>query len=262
MDPAALARALADAAAGPAGGGAAGASLRRAGGARRRSSTSPAPHGLRLIEDCAQSHGALIAGGRPASFGDIGCFSFYPTKNLGALGDGGIVVTDDAGLAAAAREIREYGWRDRYVSAVRRHQHPARPDPGGDPRRQARRARAPTMRAARRSPARYDAGLAGPAAHAAARARRRHPCLPPIRDPHRRSATGCASICAPTGSAPAFTTRCRCICSRPIAAASPPARSACARAKRSPAKSSACRSIRSSPTPPSTGSSPRSGGSF
>jgi len=74
-------------------------------------------HGLRLIEDCAQSHGALYSGRPAGSFGDIGCFSFYPTKNLGALGDGGIVATNDHSLAAALREIREYGWRDRYVSA-------------------------------------------------------------------------------------------------------------------------------------------------
>ena len=73
--------------------------------------------GLRLIEDCAQSHGALYRGKPAGSFGDIGCFSFYPTKNLGALGDGGMVVTNDPALAAALREIREYGWRERYVSA-------------------------------------------------------------------------------------------------------------------------------------------------
>jgi dTDP-4-amino-4,6-dideoxygalactose transaminase len=75
-------------------------------------------HGLRLIEDAAQSHGAEYRGQATGSIGDFGCFSFYPTKNLGALGDAGAVVTNDAGLAAAAREIREYGWRDRYVSAV------------------------------------------------------------------------------------------------------------------------------------------------
>jgi dTDP-4-amino-4,6-dideoxygalactose transaminase len=75
-------------------------------------------HGLRLIEDCAQSHAAQYRGRVTGSFGDFGCFSFYPTKNLGALGDAGMLVTDDAELAVAAREIREYGWRDRYVSAV------------------------------------------------------------------------------------------------------------------------------------------------
>jgi dTDP-4-amino-4,6-dideoxygalactose transaminase len=74
-------------------------------------------HGLRLIEDCAQSHGAHYCGRPTGSFGDIGCFSFYSTKNLGALGDGGMVVTNQPDLATALREIREYGWRDRYVSA-------------------------------------------------------------------------------------------------------------------------------------------------
>ena len=95
------------------------------------------PYGLRLIEDCAQSHGALYRDRPAGSFGDIGCFSFYPTKNLGALGDGGMVVTEDPALAAALREMREYGWRERYVSARRRHQFASRPDPGRDPRRQA-----------------------------------------------------------------------------------------------------------------------------
>ena len=74
-------------------------------------------HGLRLIEDCAQSHGALYRGKPAGSFGDVGCFSFYPTKNLGALGDGGMVVTSDPALATALRELREYGWRERFISA-------------------------------------------------------------------------------------------------------------------------------------------------
>jgi dTDP-4-amino-4,6-dideoxygalactose transaminase len=74
-------------------------------------------HGLRLIEDCAQSHGAQWRGKQTGSVGDIACFSFYPTKNLGAFGDGGMVVTSDLSLATAAREIREYGWRERYISA-------------------------------------------------------------------------------------------------------------------------------------------------
>jgi hypothetical protein len=71
---------------------------------------------LRLIEDCAQSHGALYRGRTTGSFGDVGCFSFYPTKNLGALGDAGMVVAKDPAIAAKLREVREYGWRDRYVS--------------------------------------------------------------------------------------------------------------------------------------------------
>ena len=74
-------------------------------------------HGLRLIEDCAQAHGALHGGRRVGSFGDLAAFSFYPTKNLGALGDGGAVVTDDPTLAETLRSLRQYGWRkERYVS--------------------------------------------------------------------------------------------------------------------------------------------------
>ena len=75
-------------------------------------------HNLRVIEDCAQAHGATYRGKRVGSYGDISCFSFYPTKNLGALGDGGLVCTDDAELAERARLLREYGWAERYVSHV------------------------------------------------------------------------------------------------------------------------------------------------
>jgi dTDP-4-amino-4,6-dideoxygalactose transaminase len=74
--------------------------------------------GLPVVEDCAQAHGARRDGRTAGTWGDIAAFSFYPTKNLGALGDGGLVATDDAALAARARELRQYGWRDRYVSAV------------------------------------------------------------------------------------------------------------------------------------------------
>jgi dTDP-4-amino-4,6-dideoxygalactose transaminase len=73
---------------------------------------------LRLIEDCAQAHGAKIDGKRVGTLGDIAAFSFYPTKNLGALGDGGAVVTKDSDLAERVRLLREYGWRERYVSDI------------------------------------------------------------------------------------------------------------------------------------------------
>lgn len=75
-------------------------------------------HNLRVIEDCAQAHGAAFQGRRVGSMSDIACFSFYPTKNLGALGDGGMVVTNDSDLAARARLLREYGWQDRYTSEI------------------------------------------------------------------------------------------------------------------------------------------------
>jgi dTDP-4-amino-4,6-dideoxygalactose transaminase len=74
--------------------------------------------GLFVVEDCAQAHGARLDGLPVARWGDIAAFSFYPTKNLAALGDGGLVATDDAALAARARELRQYGWRERYVSAI------------------------------------------------------------------------------------------------------------------------------------------------
>ncbi|KUG05624.1 aminotransferase [hydrocarbon metagenome] len=73
---------------------------------------------LLLIEDCAQAHGARIDGRKVGTFGDFGTFSFYPTKNLGAFGDGGALVTDDADAAELARAIRQYGWIERNNSSI------------------------------------------------------------------------------------------------------------------------------------------------
>ncbi len=73
-------------------------------------------HDIAVIEDCSQAHGALLNGRRLGSFGDIAAYSLYPTKNLGALGDGGIVTTARADLAAQLAALRQYGWRERYVS--------------------------------------------------------------------------------------------------------------------------------------------------
>ena len=75
-------------------------------------------HDLYVIEDCSQAHGAMCQGQRVGSFGDFGAFSFYPTKNLGALGDGGALVTEDSDLANKARILRQYGWEQRYISEV------------------------------------------------------------------------------------------------------------------------------------------------
>jgi dTDP-4-amino-4,6-dideoxygalactose transaminase len=75
-------------------------------------------HGLRVIEDCAQSHGAALNGVKTGAWGDVAAFSFYPTKNLGALGDGGMVVTRDPHLSDQVRQLREYGWKQRYVSDI------------------------------------------------------------------------------------------------------------------------------------------------
>jgi len=72
-----------------------------------------ASRGLVVIEDCAQAAGAEYRGRRVGSLGDAGCFSFYPTKNLGAIGDGGAVVTRHAAVADRLRRLRQYGWNDR-----------------------------------------------------------------------------------------------------------------------------------------------------
>ena len=69
-----------------------------------------AEHGLKLIEDCAQAHGATYKGRTVGSIGDASAFSFYPTKNLGGIGDAGMVLTNDIGLAKRLRLLRQYGW--------------------------------------------------------------------------------------------------------------------------------------------------------
>lgn len=73
---------------------------------------------LKVIEDCAQSHGASIGGRKTGTWGHLAAFSFYPTKNLGALGDGGAVVTNDPAMAERTVLFREYGWKERYISEI------------------------------------------------------------------------------------------------------------------------------------------------
>lgn len=73
-------------------------------------------HGVALIEDCAQAHGAALRGQRVGTFGDVATFSFYPTKNLGALGDGGAVVTREAERGTEVAALRQYGWHKHYIS--------------------------------------------------------------------------------------------------------------------------------------------------
>lgn len=77
-------------------------------------------HNLYVVEDCAQAHGATYKGQPVGTMGDAGTFSFYPTKNLGALGDGGAIVSRDPALLEQARLLREYGWTPaaRYVSQI------------------------------------------------------------------------------------------------------------------------------------------------
>lgn len=75
-------------------------------------------YNLKLIEDCAQSHGACFNGQMTGTFGDIGCFSFYPSKNLGAFGDAGAILTDNFQIAEDVRVIRNYGSEKRYFNKV------------------------------------------------------------------------------------------------------------------------------------------------
>jgi aminotransferase EvaB len=70
--------------------------------------------GVALVEDCAQAHGAVLEGKKAGAWGDVAAFSFYPTKNLGALGDAGAVVTADSAVFRAVTELRQYGWGSRY----------------------------------------------------------------------------------------------------------------------------------------------------
>lgn len=72
-----------------------------------------------VLEDCAQAHGATYRGQRVGTCGDIAAFSFYPTKNLAAYGDGGAIVTNDAQLAKRVNLLRQYGWRERYTSDIK-----------------------------------------------------------------------------------------------------------------------------------------------
>ena len=73
--------------------------------------------GVHLVEDCAQAHGARYRGRKVGTFGILSCFSFYPTKNLGAIGDGGAVAGSDPALLEKVGLLREYGWKERYHSS-------------------------------------------------------------------------------------------------------------------------------------------------
>jgi dTDP-4-amino-4,6-dideoxygalactose transaminase len=75
-------------------------------------------HKLKIIEDCAQAHGSMYKGKRAGSFGDIGCFSFYPTKNLGALGEAGAITTDNPEIEKVIRWLRNYGSDRRYYNEI------------------------------------------------------------------------------------------------------------------------------------------------
>ncbi|NBU63590.1 MAG: DegT/DnrJ/EryC1/StrS family aminotransferase [Chloroflexia bacterium] len=73
-------------------------------------------HGIPVVEDCAQAHGASIAGRVAGSWGDVAAFSFYPSKNLGAIGDGGTITTNREDIALKVQRLRQYGWERKYYA--------------------------------------------------------------------------------------------------------------------------------------------------
>jgi len=73
-------------------------------------------HNLKVIEDCAQAHGAIYKGRKVGTIGDAGCFSFYPTKNLGAIGDGGGIITNNTQIHDRLMRLRQYGWNENRIS--------------------------------------------------------------------------------------------------------------------------------------------------
>lgn len=75
-------------------------------------------HKLEVVEDCAQAHGAECSGKKVGTFGKLGCFSFYPTKNLGGYGDGGMIVTNNKKIAEKCKMIRNYGQKNRYEHVI------------------------------------------------------------------------------------------------------------------------------------------------
>ncbi len=74
-------------------------------------------HGLKVVEDCSQAHGSHLGHRKVGTWGDLAAFSLYPTKNLGAIGDGGIVTANQPEMLERLRGLREYGWKDRYISS-------------------------------------------------------------------------------------------------------------------------------------------------
>ena len=180
-------------------------------------------HGSRSIEDCAQAHGAELGGRRLGSFGDVAAYSLYPTKNLGALGDGGVVTTDDAGAGRPPGGASPVWLARPLRQRPGRRQQPAGRSAGGDAAGEAappRRGQPPPpgdRRHLRRAARRLRR------AAAAGASRGREPRLPPVRRAHPPTATACSSGCAPPASAPTSTIRCRCTCSRPTRDGWPPA---------------------------------------
>ena len=176
----------------------------------RDRSASPSRHGLAIVEDCCQAHLATAAGRPVGTIGVAGAFSFYPTKNLGALGDGGAVVTNDRGARRdACKRLRNGGQTDRY-----HHQEPGVNSRLDEMQAAILRARLPLSRAAgptrrRALAARYRSRAGGAPVDVPPRVRCR-PRLSSVRRAHgRRAATRCRRISPRAASKRWCTTRCR-----------------------------------------------------
>ncbi len=204
-----------------------------------------ARHGVAVVEDCSQAHGATLDGRKLGTFTEVATFSLYPTKNLGAFGDAGVIATGDAGLATRLAALRQYGWHAHYVS-----------DEVGVNSRldelqaailrvklrylDAQNARRQAIAAA------YDAALVAPPA--------RRPGAKPCVLHHMGSCAACPIapprniICVAQASAPACIIRCPCICNPPIADASALVRPVVSPVRMRAPKCSACRCFRSSRT--------------
>ncbi|KZD12225.1 DegT/DnrJ/EryC1/StrS family aminotransferase [Oceanibaculum pacificum] len=117
-------------------------------------------HSLIVLEDNSQAHGATLDGTMVGRFGRIAAYSLYPTKNLGAIGDAGVIATDDPVLVEALKALREYGWRERYISDIAGFNSRLDPLQAAILRAKLTRLAADTDRR-RAIAARYDAGLAG-----------------------------------------------------------------------------------------------------
>jgi aminotransferase EvaB len=151
-------------------------------------------HGAALVEDCAQSTGASIGGRKTGAWGDAAAFSFYPTKNLGAIGDGGAVTTSDDAIAQRLRDLRQYGWRERYIA-----QSPGRNSRLDEIQAAILRVRLPHLDAQneirRAHAARYQAGLADTGLKLPPYSNNEHAVFHQytVRTPHRESLRGALS---------------------------------------------------------------------
>ena len=213
--------------------------------------------GLAVLEDCAQAHGARYEGRLCGTMGQIAAFSFYPTKNVGAYGDGGAVVTDDPALAERVREIREYGWTParRYVSRVRGTNSRLDEIQAAILRVKLRHLDAGNARRRRLADV-YGAALAGlePLTLPPEMAWGRHVYHLFVVRVARRTARGarrgppgamrCRRSCASERSGRRSTTRSRCTASRPTST-SATTRGRCRRRSGRPGRSSPCRCTRS-----------------